>query len=129
MDILRRLFHIARSSGYSERLDAEDFPHVGSRHRPGDSGSAAGAGEDGHARRSSEPPDAEDPQDAVLAQHYANLEVPFGSDLKTVRAAWRRMMKKYHPDLHARDPEKRRIANELTARLTQAYRHIEESHR
>jgi hypothetical protein len=29
-------------------------------------------------------------------------------------------MKKYHPDLHCDDPEKKRIAEDLTRRLTQA---------
>ena len=61
----------------------------------------------------------------MLAEYYANLEIPYGSDLATVRAAWRRMMKKYHPDLHARDPGKRRIADELTAGLTKAYNELE----
>jgi DnaJ-class molecular chaperone len=56
-----------------------------------------------------------------LAGYYANLEIPYGSDQETVRAAWKQMMKKYHPDLHGEDPEKRRIAGELTAELTHAY--------
>ena len=35
------------------------------------------------------------------------------------------MMKKYHPDRHAQDPEKRRIADDLTAELTQAFQELE----
>jgi DnaJ-domain-containing protein 1 len=65
--------------------------------------------------------------DSRLAGYYANLEVPYGSDLGIVRAAWKRQMKKYHPDLHAADAEKRRIANELAAELTTAYRELEHS--
>ena len=126
MDILRRLLHIARSSIYSERWEVEESPYLGGRRWPGNSSRAAGDGEGDHATHANRSP-ATPEADAVLAGHYANLEVPFGSELETVRAAWRRMMKKYHPDLHCRDPERRRIANELTARLTQAYRHIEEA--
>jgi curved DNA-binding protein CbpA len=37
------------------------------------------------------------------------------------------MLKKYHPDLHGDDPEKRRVANELTAELTRAYRELEKA--
>ena len=34
-------------------------------------------------------------------------------------------MKKYHPDLHAENPERRKLANELTVELTRAYQEIE----
>lgn len=59
--------------------------------------------------------------DDELAGYYANLEIPYGSDLPTVRAAWKRMMKTYHPDLHGDDSNKRQVAGELTAELTRAY--------
>lgn len=65
--------------------------------------------------------------DPELAGYYANLEVPYDSDLPTVRSAWRRMMRAYHPDRHAGDAEKRRVANELTAQLTLAYRELEKA--
>jgi DnaJ-class molecular chaperone len=60
-----------------------------------------------------------------LAVHYANLEIAPGADRETVKAAWKRMMKKYHPDLHDTDPEKRKTADELTRRLTESYRIID----
>ena len=66
-------------------------------------------------------------QDPRLAGYYANLEVPYGSDLEAVRRAWKRLVKKYHPDLHGGDLEKRKVANELTAELTQAYRELEQA--
>ena len=59
--------------------------------------------------------------DSALAALYANLEVPYGSDLETVRKARNRLLRKYHPDLHSKDPEKRQIAGELTRRLNGAY--------
>ena len=64
-------------------------------------------------------------QDPKLAQWYANLEIPYGSDLDTAKKAWRKLMKRYHPDLHGADPEKKAIANELTRKLTEAYRELE----
>ena len=63
--------------------------------------------------------------DPRLAALYANLEVPYGSDLSAVRVAWQRLLKQYHPDLHGVDPTKREVANELTARLTAAYEELE----
>ena len=68
------------------------------------------------------PAPAEDP---VLAGYYANLELPYGANLEEVKAAWKRLMKQYHPDRHAQDPAKREVANALCAQLTQAYKELE----
>lgn len=57
-----------------------------------------------------------------LVEYYANLEIPVGSSQATIKKAWKTQMKKYHPDLHCADPEKKRIAEELTRQLTQAHR-------
>lgn len=64
-------------------------------------------------------------RDPVLAGYYANLETPYGSDLATVRSAWKQMLQKYHPDLHSQDAQKRQIATELTQQLNRAYRELE----
>jgi DnaJ-domain-containing protein 1 len=57
-----------------------------------------------------------------LARYYANLEIPVGSDRETIKTAWKTQLKKYHPDLHGSDPEKKKIAEELTRKLNEAYR-------
>jgi DnaJ-domain-containing protein 1 len=57
-----------------------------------------------------------------LAKYYANLEIPVGSDQETIKTAWKTQMKKYHPDLHGSDPQKKQIAEELTRQLNEAYR-------
>ena len=69
-------------------------------------------------RRNHAPKQAQDP----FAPYYANLEISSGSDRLAVKSAWKRMMKKYHPDLHDSDPGKRKTAEELTRRLTESYR-------
>lgn len=74
--------------------------------------------DEAESRTTRQPEQAEDP----LARYYANLEISPGSDLKAVKSAWKRMMKKYHPDLHDSDPEKRKTADDLTRRLTESYR-------
>lgn len=61
----------------------------------------------------------------TLQEYYANLEVPFGSDLETVRASYRRLMRQYHPDKFARDPEMEAKATELSQELSRAYQSIE----
>lgn len=71
-------------------------------------------------RRKNESNDANKPQ-SKIAEYYANLEIPLNSDLKTVKSAWKRLVRKYHPDLHDSDPEKVKLAEELTQRLNLAY--------
>ena len=57
-----------------------------------------------------------------LAKYYANLEIPVGSDQITIKSAWKKQLKKYHPDLHCSDPGKKIIAENLTRQLNEAYR-------
>lgn len=107
MDLLRRLWHLARAQVGTGKASGWEGP------APDFSGSQ---------RFRQEPPPAIDPQ---LAQYYANLEIPYGADLETARRAWKRLLKKCHPDLHTKDPEKKRVADELSARLTQAFQELE----
>lgn len=52
---------------------------------------------------------------------YRDLELEPGADLKTVRKAYRRLLVKYHPDRYANDPNKLKVATEVTRKLTEAY--------
>ena len=64
--------------------------------------------------------------DPLLAEYYANLEAPYASDLATVRRAWKRLLRKYHPDLHCSDPARQKIATELVKKLNHAYEQLRE---
>ena len=78
------------------------------------------------ARRSSAPPPRRTAAaDEAIRKAYAALEVPPGSDFEAVRKAYRRLMRKYHPDLHNATPEKHRAATDLTQRLTEAYKTLD----
>ena len=91
----------------------------------------AGTGSGKRRARAEQSPEAAADDD--LARHYARLEVPYGSDLDAVRAGYRRVMKRYHPDRHSRDEEKSRIANDVAAALTASYdalvEHLERARR
>ena len=63
-------------------------------------------------------------QDGELMHYYAALEIPYGSDLATVRQAYRRLMKRYHPDRHRHDIHKARIATEIVQELHHAYHEL-----
>ena len=106
--MIRRLFNIARA----------EFNDFAQKKKWGEKDAPSTEPEffDLH-RESVNPFSAPDP----LAEYYANLEIPVGSNRATIKKAWKTQMKKYHPDLHCADPEKKRIAEELTRQLTEAY--------
>jgi len=70
-------------------------------------------------------------QDPDLATYYANLEIPYGTGRKDVEAAWKRQVRRYHPDRHASDSERQAVATELLQGINHAYtelcRHLESS--
>jgi DnaJ-domain-containing protein 1 len=61
-----------------------------------------------------------------LRELYAQLETPYGAPFEEVKKSFRRLMRKYHPDLHVGDPVKHKTATQLTMSLTQAYNQLEE---
>jgi len=61
------------------------------------------------------------PQLKQLRSYYANLELNPGASAEDVKRAYRSLMRRYHPDKHADDPEKYRAATELARSLTEAY--------
>lgn len=59
-----------------------------------------------------------------LAIWHARLEVSMDASTEDVTAAFRRMIRIYHPDLYAADPDHAAMATELTQALVTAYRGI-----
>jgi DnaJ-domain-containing protein 1 len=76
-------------------------------------------------RPSSAPPRRTAAGDEAIRRAYAAREVPAGSDLEIVKRSYRRLMRKYHPDLNAGSSEKQRAATDLSQRLTEAYKTLE----
>jgi len=60
-------------------------------------------------------------ESAIIRRYYANLELPIGASLAEVKAAYRRLMRRYHPDLHQADGEKAAVATRLAQELRTAY--------
>lgn len=58
---------------------------------------------------------------AEIRRYYANLELPIGASSMEVKAAYRRLMRRYHPDLHQADGEKAEVATKLAQELRVAY--------
>jgi DnaJ-domain-containing protein 1 len=64
------------------------------------------------------------PRDEDLRQDYANLEVPFGSDVEDIMKAYKILILRHHPDKHSQDPEKQRIATEKTKKINESFERI-----
>jgi len=78
----------------------------------------------GGARAGSRGPQSPPTPPEALRGDYANLEVPFGSDIETVRRSYKRLVLQYHPDRHAGNPEKLRVATEITKKLNESFERI-----
>jgi len=59
-----------------------------------------------------------------LTRAYASLEVGRDADLEAVKAQYRKLIRRYHPDRHANEPDKHAVAVELAQKLTKAYMKI-----
>ncbi|MEM7674920.1 MAG: J domain-containing protein [Myxococcota bacterium] len=58
---------------------------------------------------------------AKIQRYYANLELPVGAAADEVKAAYRRLMRRYHPDRHANDPKRAQVATQVAQELRTAY--------
>ena len=62
-----------------------------------------------------------------LRQDYGNLGVPFDAPFAQVKQAYKKLLREYHPDKHAGDPEKQRVATEITKRINESFARIRAS--
>lgn len=121
MSIASRLFNIARAE-LEERLRRLETRHG----LPGDEtpGSSAGNERGGDPSWRSQGAATDSGKDPDMARWYANLEVPYGSDFETVQAAWKKLVRDYHPDRHGQDAERHATATEILKELNNAYEQL-----
>jgi DnaJ-domain-containing protein 1 len=93
----------------------------------GGTGGAGGATSSGGARgythshsHSGRPPRPGSTEAQVL-EWYRVLDLQVGVDMAQIKTAYRQLMRKYHPDMHAGNPSKQKAATELSMRVTTAY--------
>lgn len=111
MSIASRLYHILRARLGTAEVELGDdvAPEPASR-----------------ADRAASPPPAEPGIDREMAGYYANLELSYGATAAEAEKAWKRLIRRYHPDLHSQDPEKQRLATEIVKGLNRAYDKVKE---
>ncbi|MBK8012669.1 MAG: J domain-containing protein [Deltaproteobacteria bacterium] len=61
------------------------------------------------------------PEQDRIHRYYANLELPVGAPRVSVKAAYRRLVRLYHPDRHHSDVERQATATKLLLELRKAY--------
>ena len=59
--------------------------------------------------------------EAQLHEWYRQLDLSPGADLAQIKTSYRQLMRKYHPDMHAGNPQRQKAATELSMRVTAAY--------
>ena len=58
--------------------------------------------------------------------YYQALEVIPGASFDDIKVAYKKLVKKYHPDLFHNNPEKRRYAEIVTQKINEAYAYFEQ---
>lgn len=65
------------------------------------------------------------PGERTLEQCYQNLEAPVGATLQVLRTNYRRLMKKYHPDLQPKDQRSQEAALRITQIISESFNQLE----
>lgn len=65
-------------------------------------------------------------RDPKVVDAYKTLDLAYGAELSEVKSAYRKLMRKYHPDLHNQSPRKQKAATELSMKVSHAYTVLEE---
>ena len=69
--------------------------------------------------------DYNDKKPGIEEKYLANLECQPGSSFAEIKAAYKRLIKKYHPDIHSQDPKKQKIAQTIVTQLNEAFDYFE----
>jgi DnaJ-domain-containing protein 1 len=88
---------------------------------PGTSSSSSSSSSSYSSSSSSARPPKPGSADAQVAEWYRVLDLSAGADMGQIKSAYRQAMRKYHPDMHAGNPQKQKAATELSMRVTAAY--------
>lgn len=83
--------------------------------------SSSGSSSTGSSSSSGSRPPRPGSQDAQLADWYRVLDLQPGADMAQIKSSYRQLMRKYHPDMHAGNPQRQKAATELSMRVTGAY--------
>jgi len=58
-------------------------------------------------------------------KYYKILELEYGANFDSIKKSYKKLLKKYHPDLFQNKPEKLKSAQEVTRQINEAYTYFE----
>ncbi len=61
-------------------------------------------------------------------KYYDALEITPGASFAEIKASYKKLVKKYHPDIFHNNTEKRRYAEIVTQQLNEAYNYFEQKY-
>lgn len=70
----------------------------------------------------------QDPLQIRELEYLSNLELKEGAGFEEVKLAYKRLIRIYHPDKFHNDEAKRKLAEEVTSKLNEAYAYFEKKH-
>lgn len=62
-------------------------------------------------------------------EYYAILEVEYGAGFDKIKSAYKKLLKKYHPDMFHNQPEKLKTAQKVTEKINEAYTYFERKYK
>ena len=65
------------------------------------------------------------PKDNVEQKYYSVLELPYGSGFPEIKKAYKKLLRKYHPDFFTGNPKKQEVAKEVTKKINEAFSYFE----
>lgn len=116
----------AAKAAADQRVADEAFRRMKEQAARGGGASSGGASSGGSSSGGGARPRPRSGNDAQVAEWYKALNLQPGADLGEIKSAYRQLMRKYHPDMHAGNPGKQKAANELSMRVTAAYNGLQE---
>jgi hypothetical protein len=84
------------------------------------SSSSTGSSSSSNSTGSARPP-RPGSTEAKVAEWFRVLDLQPDADMAQIKTNYRQLMRKYHPDMHAGNPNKQKAATELSMRVTTAY--------
>jgi hypothetical protein len=76
-------------------------------------------------RQSTPPPSAAEKEKS----YYDALELPLGADFEQIKSAYKKQMKRYHPDRFHNEPAKQKIAEQVSKKINEAYSYFEQKYK
>lgn len=118
MDIFKRIFDIIRANIETHDNSTPNYAQEEDYRQDNNHKS--------HDYQSSyqDPPAPNSSKKQKILDYYANLELSYGATKEEVKKAYYQQVRKYHPDLHHNNMEKRKVAEQITQQLNEAYKAI-----